>query len=124
MSSYRFSWHAIGAHLFRVVKHFFLHSSLPRTWGQTYTAFISKQHSPNLVSNYRPISMYNVCYKIISKLLANRLKVILHKLINPEQCSFVLGMSSVDNILVALEITHSIEHDLKNTPRMMVKIDI
>ena len=56
------------------------------------------------VNEFRPISCCNVLYKIIAKLIVQRLSVILDKLISPCQAAFVPGRSIGDNIMLAQEL--------------------
>lgn len=62
---------------------FFAKVVLPKAWGKTYVVLIPKVDNPKCVLDFRPISLCNVCYKLISKILANRLKGVIHKLIGP-----------------------------------------
>lgn len=75
---------------------------MPEGWNDTIISLIL----PEKVTELRPISSCNVVYKVVSKVLSNRLRQVLPDIITPNQSSFVPGRLISDNILIAYEITH------------------
>lgn len=86
---------------------------------------IPKIPNPEEVSHFRPISLCNVFYKIISKVLVNRLKLIMDSIITPYQNAFVKGRNITDNILLAHEIIDMIKKNRgKRDSFGVLKIDM
>ena len=77
------------------------------------------------MKDWRPIALCNVLYKLISKVLANRLKVVLPQCISDNQSSFVPGRSILDNAMVAIEVLHSMKlRSQRNDGNVALKLDI
>ncbi|KAL2237611.1 UNVERIFIED_CONTAM: hypothetical protein Sindi_0952800, partial [Sesamum indicum] len=101
---FKAAWPVVGTEVTRAVLNFFTTGKLLKQVNSTLLALIPKVHNPMTVGDFRPISCCNVLYKIIAKLLVQRLSVVLDKLINPSQAAFIPGRSIGDNILLAQEL--------------------
>lgn len=77
------------------------------------------------MAHFRPISLCNVIFKIVSKVLANRLKKILGTIIFECQCTFVLGRVITNNILISFETLHYMKTKRWGTSTYMaLKLDM
>lgn len=65
-----------------------------------YICLIPKIHNANNLKNFCPISLYNTVYKVITKIIANRLEPFLNDLISPHQASFIKGRHTSDNAII------------------------
>ena len=97
-------WGIVKTDVCNAVQAFFHSGSLLKVLNQTFITFIPKIPNFEEVSHFRPINLCNVFYKIILKVLANKLKPIMDSIITPYQNAFIKGRNIFDNILLAHEI--------------------
>jgi hypothetical protein len=100
------SWDVVGQQLTKEVLGVLQGGRLPEGWNDTIISLIPKVEKPEKVTDLRPISLCNVVYKVVSKVLASRLRDVLPDIITPNQSAFVPGRLISDNILIAYELTH------------------
>ncbi|KAL0003924.1 hypothetical protein SO802_011485 [Lithocarpus litseifolius] len=74
---YQKFWHIVGNNVITAVLDFLKTGNMQPEINYTHIVLIPRVKSPERMSKYRPISLCNVIYKVISKVLANRLKIIL-----------------------------------------------
>lgn len=98
---YKTYWHIIKHDFIQSVQNFFRSGFLLKEWITTFITLIPKKKNPNCFNDFRPISLTNTCYKVISKLLANRIKIHFHKLISPNQIAFIEGRWINENGILA-----------------------
>ncbi|GFZ21561.1 hypothetical protein Acr_29g0007230 [Actinidia rufa] len=87
------AWSIVGTSVCAAVKEFFRSGQILKQINHATIALAPKSLNASRVEEYRPISYYNVMYKIISKILAKRLAPLLEDLIDPAQSAFVLNLA-------------------------------
>lgn len=108
----------------KAVQYFFKNLHLIKPLNHTFLALIPKPDKPNLVDKFRSISLCNVIYKIITKILANRIHPILDKIIFPYQSAFILGRNMTDSVVTCHELMHHINRKEGKLQLMAVKINL
>jgi hypothetical protein len=122
---YKKFWDICGAEITTEVLQALNLGVIPVGWNDTTVVLIPKVDDPELITQFRPISLCNVIYKIVSKMLAIRLKAILPDVISPMQSAFLPGRLITDNILVAYESIHTIKNNRNGAvDNCAVKLDM
>ncbi|KAL2252986.1 UNVERIFIED_CONTAM: hypothetical protein Sindi_0093300 [Sesamum indicum] len=120
---FKAAWPVVGEEVTRAVLDFFSTGKLLKQINSTILALIPKVHTPMSVNDFRPISCCNVLYKIIAKLLVQKISVLLDKIVSPCQTAFIPGRSIGDNIMLAQEL-FSRYNQMRLPPRCALKVDI
>nr|GEY71244.1 transposon TX1 uncharacterized [Tanacetum cinerariifolium] len=95
---YRRYWDIIGNDVVDVVKWFFLHGEIPKEGNSSFITLIPKVPNANMVKDFRPISLIGSLYKIIAKVLANRLVTVLDDIVDEIQSAFVDFEKAYDSV--------------------------
>ena len=92
---------------------------------KTFITLIPKINNPTKMSDFRSISLCNVIYKLIFKVLANRLKLVLPNIISENQSAFLSERLITDNVLIAFELMHYLDHKKDGKDCFMaIKLDM
>ena len=114
----------VGDSVKEEVRNIFLSCEMPTFLNQTLIALIPKQKGPETISHFRPISLCNTVYKLVTKILVQRLRPHVPNLISPCQTAFVAGRRGSDNVIIAQEIIYSLNKRKGKEGFMVVKIDL
>ncbi|XP_042939609.1 uncharacterized protein LOC122274659 [Carya illinoinensis] len=119
-------WHLVGPSVIGAVLKALNSGVFPTSINHTHiTLMPKKKHTESVADHYRPISLCNVIYKLVAKVISNRLKSILPSVIEGSQCAFVPGRLITDNVLITYELIHFLKHKRKGKKGYMsVKLDM
>lgn len=122
---YKNYWNVVGNKICEAIRSFFDGGQTLKDFNIINLILIPKVTCPEIISQVRLISVCNFLYKIISKTLANRLKLLMDSIISPDQLAFILGRAIHDNTIITNEVFHHLK--IKGSSRakeMALKIDI
>ncbi|GKA50055.1 RNA-directed DNA polymerase, eukaryota, reverse transcriptase zinc-binding domain protein [Tanacetum coccineum] len=90
--------------LYDFVNLFFASCVMPNGVNSSFFTLIPKVNNPTLITDFRPISLIGIHYKIIAKILANRLSKVIDKIVSKEQSAFIAGRQILDGPVILSEI--------------------
>ncbi|GKC44323.1 RNA-directed DNA polymerase, eukaryota, reverse transcriptase zinc-binding domain protein [Tanacetum coccineum] len=118
---FRHFWHLVDRDVCEAVRYFFKFSDLPKGCNSSFIALIPKIPDANLVKDFRPISLIGSIYKIIAKILTNRLVDVLGGIINEVQSAFIKDRQILDGPFILNEVMSWCKKKKKQT--LLFKVD-
>lgn len=117
---YQHFWSSIGDDIFEASTSWLHNRRIPLGVNDSIITLIPKCDEPKTMKDLRPIALCNVVLKIVTKVLANRLKKVLPKVIRENQSAFLKGRLITDNVLLAFEILHSMKRNTRKNGGMLL----
>nr|DAD38528.1 TPA_asm: hypothetical protein HUJ06_012850 [Nelumbo nucifera] len=117
-------WNVVGEDFCHFIRTLFVEPSRIASINDTCIATIPKKGKVETASDFRPIGLSNITYKVMEKLIANHLKPLLQKIISPFQNAFLPGRQIIDNVVVAREFIHSMNRSNCREGFFLLKVDL
>ncbi|XP_058753528.1 uncharacterized protein LOC131626710 [Vicia villosa] len=120
---YQKSWGVVGDSVCNFISRLWDFPSEIANVNKTDICLIPKTDNPSMVAQFRPISLCNTIYKVLSKIVVRRLKKHMDNLISPYQTGFVPGRQIHKNIIIAKEAMHTMENMKGKKGAFAIKVD-
>jgi hypothetical protein len=115
-------WEVVKEDIMKIFREFHAEDKFEVSLNSTFISLIPKVPGASEMKDFRPISLVGSLYKIIAKVLANRLKGVLDKVISKTQSAFIKGRQILDPILIANESLDSRRRS--GEPGILCKMDL
>ena len=121
---YQRNWHIVKDSVVKLVAKFFESGSMPNHLNKTLITLIPKCPGADCLSLFRPISLCNTIYKLVTKVLVNKIRPMLNNLVSPLQTAFVPGRKGMDNMIIVQELIHTMKQKKGKQGYMAIKVDL
>ena len=99
-------WSIVGGDVSSACLNFIHQCVFPAGLNEILLILLPKNPNSDYITEFHPIALCNVIYKIVAKMLASRLKLALGSIISKSQSAFILGRSITDNVMISAEVMH------------------
>lgn len=124
MVFYQCYWDVVGGSLTGLVNFTLATVRVPFGLLEFFVALILEKDYLESTSDIRPITLLNVAFKVVMKVLLNGMRHIMTKLIGPFHNSFLPWRSTLDNVILAQEVMHNMNRKKGKKSFMMIKVDL
>ncbi|KAK3183580.1 hypothetical protein Dsin_030866 [Dipteronia sinensis] len=101
------NWEEFQEDFMRFLSEFYVEGSIVKDINKTFIVLIPKCGNPESMKDFRPISLVGSLYKVLSKVLAYRLRRVMDSIISETHMAFVKNWQIIDNFVIAEEVIHS-----------------
>ena len=115
-------WETVKEDVLDMFKEFHEQNSFIKSLYNTFLVLLSKKGGAEDLGDYRPISLLGGLYKLLAKVLANRLKKVIGKVVSSDQNAFIKGRQILDASLIANEVIDSWQK--RGEKDLICKLDI
>ena len=122
LSFWQFSWDCVKEEMIGFLKEFHEHGRFVRSLNSTFLVLIPKNPGAEELRDFKSISLVGGLYKLLAKVLANRLKKVVGKVVSSAQNAFVEGRQILDAALIANKAIDSLLK--RNESGVLCKLDI
>ena len=120
---YHHCWSIVGPDVTKAVQSFFSDGFVLPNFNSNLLVLIPKVSGADSVSQLRPIALANFVFKIITRIMADRLSPIASRIISPQQSAFIRGRSIIDPIITTSECINLLDRECK-FGNIAIKFDI
>lgn len=121
---YQKYWDIIGPNTIAFYKDVFSHYHMPNHMNTTFLGLVPKCHNVDTIKNFRPIGLCNNAFKLVTKIIINRLKPFLDTIIGPTQSIFLANRRVADNAIIVQEYLNHFRKIKGEKANMILKIDL
>lgn len=114
-------WEEVKGDFTGFLDEFHRNGRLVKGSNSSFIVLIPKKENPQKISDFRPISLIGCMYKVLPKVLANRLRRVIHRLISDCQSAFIKGRQILDGVLIANEVLDDVKRRKKEA--VLFKVD-